>query len=417
MGVGAVGAAGAAMAGAALSVASPNDRFLDDWSQTQHAVEIRLMYVRWLADVNTKEQTFKAAIGFDMTWPATEEDVRLWQRSPETFVPGYVPNFEISNAKESVEERRLLENGNCFKVEEREDGHHNFLRTLVYMTCLERYELSNFPLDVQELTVELLMTFARSDRALFVPPASSFDPRGDQGADFAPAPMLILNRQFCALPEFSIRRVVAEFYSNGGPDSTIETRASRVALRFQVERRATGYLARVAYLCALLAVSALGVFSLDAVAELSDRLGFLITLVLASVAFQYVVSAELPQVAYLVLLEKFVIALFTSNIALLGAVALLSFVDDVELRDDLDDFLAVGYVAWLVLLQCAFVVYGCHVRRKERAKLTMGPREIKASGVTKEDTPLKLSGDGLLPEGKHDRSGTAYPYFSFESTA
>jgi len=376
------------------------------------------MYVRYLSEINTKAQTFCCAIGFDFVWKASETDVRSWERDPEAFVPEYVPNFEFPNASSETKEMRAQENGNPYMIVEKPQGKYNFVRILEYLTCFGRFELYAFPFDVQELTVVMDMSFAGVEKAIFVPPLESYDEEGHPAA----GSMLALNRAFCAIPEFHAKRVVVEFASRsaeGEEDKDDETfRWSQIVIRFQLERRSEGFLGRIAFLCLLLAITSVATFTLDPVEERADRLGFLITLVLASVAFQYIVSNQLPQVPYLVLLEKYTISVFTSTVLLLGLVSLLGgdfITSDEDERERLDRLFGIGFICWLVFSQIVFVLYGLRTRARERGKFMMGMRKLhKYNFNAREDSQINVTWSGMLKESKRVRKEPVNAFVSFE---
>ena len=54
----------------------------------------------------------------------------------------------------------------------------------------------------------------------------------------------------------------------------------------------------------------LSVFTLDKDEDLADRYGVLLTLLLAAVAFQYIINSELPKLPYLTLLDIYVLFSF-----------------------------------------------------------------------------------------------------------
>jgi len=91
------------------------NRFVRDWKKTEHPVELKMIYIRHICDVDTVNQSFKIALGYDMVWPSSSEDVQMWKTDETFFTPNFVPNFEFLNAKEETKERRAIENGNPFK--------------------------------------------------------------------------------------------------------------------------------------------------------------------------------------------------------------------------------------------------------------------------------------------------------------
>ncbi|GBG29067.1 Hypothetical Protein FCC1311_052892 [Hondaea fermentalgiana] len=406
--------------GTVRRVFNPSQKFIKDWERCENKVHLKLAYVRYIASVDTVAQTFQVAIGFDMSWKSSPADERSWASNPAKFVPEFVPNFEFPNAKEEIKERREQENGNPFKIDVIDGVSYNFLRTLVYLKCMERYELYSFPFDVQELTVTMDTSFVPVQKSMFVPHLGSLyiDEEAAETNDAGPiqdgdpqgGTLLILNRAFCAIPEFRARRVVLEFASRsgGGGDEDNEDafRWSQVVIRFQLERRAEGFLWRIAFLSVLLAVTALSSFALE-VDQLAERQSLLITLILASVAFQYVVQSELPQVPYVVLLEKLTLATFTSNVVLMCLVSLLStnlITEDQDMRERIDFYFAITYVIWLGGSVVAFFLYGMYRRRFERTKLNMGALGLKEyNNDEREDSAIVVSGDGVCKESL-DRS-------------
>jgi len=78
-----------------IQLVPPVERFIKDWNNTQIPVEIKGIFIRHIADVDTIDQSFKIAVGFDMMWPSTDEDIINWGKDPISFTPGFVPNFEF----------------------------------------------------------------------------------------------------------------------------------------------------------------------------------------------------------------------------------------------------------------------------------------------------------------------------------
>lgn len=149
---------------------TPREQFMSDAEATATRIEVKLVYVRFISDIETVDQTFRIAVGIDLEWEATEADLAEWSKGAEaqkTYVPEIVPNFEIGNAKEISIERRLLANGNPFKVTEASGK--NFMRAFIEALCLQSYSLRSFPFDVQDLLVQIGMSFNGKDKMMFVP--------------------------------------------------------------------------------------------------------------------------------------------------------------------------------------------------------------------------------------------------------
>lgn len=395
----------------------PLDRFIQDWNKTEIPVEIKGIFIRHIADVNTIDQSFKIAVGFDMMWPSSALDIQNWNNDPLQFTPEFVPNFEFPNAKEETMERRALENGNPFCIQEVDGVKFNFLRTLVYLTCIERLELHAFPFDVQELTLTMDMSFAPVQKAMFVPGRGAF-PKPDITADSVgksdtilsrgdfTSPLLILNRQYCTIPDFDVERCLIQFqnacYAGDEALGDDAFRWGQVTIRIQLKRKAEGYLYRVAFYNLLLAYSSVCAFALNPVGDLGDRIGFLITLILAAVAFQFIVSQYLPNVSYLTFLDKYTFCVFTLCCALLGVVSYIGIADmSDEKRLDADKWCLWLYLFVLTLMQIIFLAYGSKTRQDQLMHLSMGELALKKINHNpKTDVPIGIVRSGLLKESK-----------------
>lgn len=397
-------------------VTNPAQKFIRLWEDCEQKVHIDLVYVRYIAAVDTVQQTFEIAMGLEMSWLASEGDIARYKKNKFDFVPDFVPNYEFPNAKSEDRETRAHQDGARYKIIKDKGESYVCMRPLVYLTCMERFELQSFPFDVQELTVTMDTPFYDMSvkKTMYVPPRKAFHIDRDapkdvdvvQDGEMLDGKLVILNRAFSAIPQFRARRVVIEFAARSDPGEEDDEDAyqyGQLVIRFQLERRYEGYLWRIALLSILLAVTALTCFALD-YTQFAERQALLMTLILASVAFQYVVQSELPAVPYVVLLEKLTIATFVSNILLLCLVSLLSSTvisSDPEWRKRMDVCLAVGYVVVLFACVVGFFFYGLYRRRVELHKLDMGSIDLRnANYLAKEDSAINVTGLGMLPESR-----------------
>ena len=252
-----------------LEELTAKEAFYQDVDATKTVIEVNLFYIRYISDISTIEQTFRIAVGIDMEWKATDRDLEDWSKGADAqkdYVPEVVPNFELPNAKEISIERRALENGNPFKLTE--STGKNFLRAFIEATCLQQFNLRSFPFDVQDLVVNIDMSFALKDKLVFAP-----TPNED-------ASLVILNRQYSAIPEFDFSRTVVKF--------DCDNTWSRMELHVQMARQPEGPLYRVAFPCFLLTMVTITSFGFDLDLEFAERIAYLVTLVLTFVAFAFV---------------------------------------------------------------------------------------------------------------------------------
>jgi hypothetical protein len=378
------------------------EKFRSECKTTKRQLMIRLVYVRWIADVDTLQQTFRAAFGIDMLWKATDTDIKNYEADIHTYTPGWVPNFEFPSAKEVTAERRNLVTGIPFKVV---DG-YNFMRTLITGTFMEQFELKSFPFDVQDLTVIMDMSFDLKGEVLLIPWSESWNldpsvqPSGEKN-------FIQLNRSFSAIPDFEARRVLVEF-------SVRENCWGQMRMRIQMARRPQGMMGRIASLCCLLGVSTLSIFSMDPISSHADRLSFCITNILAFTAFCFIVSSQLPPTSYLTLLDAYTLSSFCLLVCILCSIAILGRVQfaDEATRRAADDALFIASAVGVTFVQVYFGIRAIQLRRKELSKLTMAWKDLDAINEQPDDKPINVYGTGMLNECRVERQGD--PAVSFE---
>jgi len=92
---------------------------------------------------------------------------------------------------------------------------------------------------------------------------------------------------------------------------------SRMYFRLQARRLAENILFRVILWMSLLGLVSFAIYAIDP-ADISSRLSYAVTMNLAVVAFQFVISSMVPHVPYLTLIDKY-------NLMIFGTVLLQSF--------------------------------------------------------------------------------------------
>ncbi|KAJ1631495.1 hypothetical protein T492DRAFT_53922 [Pavlovales sp. CCMP2436] len=161
---------------------------------TGRELEVQCAYVPFLGDVDAHHSSFAARIDLDLTWAASEEDLRLAKEDPRGYAPGFVPDIVIKNAQ-TVE--TLFVAGKSGNVHQIQDGTKNFMRVRFEGTFVEEYSFAAFPFDVQTLTFVLGLSFYNSDELRFVLPPEK------------KGPFFYLLTRHSALPEWTPMRLLA----------------------------------------------------------------------------------------------------------------------------------------------------------------------------------------------------------------
>ena len=178
------------------------------------------------------------------------------------------------------------------------------------LTVSEAFELMNFPFDIQGLHVQLssswdsnqvLLTFNKT-----MP--SSMDPNPLDSQEWEVyMPRLIAYDMDWREDDQPLLSLSSQSISGA--------RYSRAYIALMVKRKPAYYLWNIYVMLLILGTLSFTVFSVDP-AETGDRLGIMLTLVLALVAFKLVLVQMLPSISYLTMLDVFT----------LGSIQLMFFI-------------------------------------------------------------------------------------------
>lgn len=278
-----------------------------------------------------------------------EQHVKEWELYPEE---GY---YRIQNFKAFAQE----------KGEEIPEGRFDctkarFLRAKLEceMTFAEELELQSFPFDCQDLSCVIQeRSISGGVRCVFLPELrkanfGSIDPR------------------YSVIDEWDLETAILEFGDADPNASRSKSSYAMIVLRLKVKRRWKVFFANIVFLMACISLLGLTCFSLGA-DDLGDRLNLLITLILTAVAFGYVVTESLPAVPYLTYLDKYILGQYGFLVVLMIETA---FINNMESGTDFLFFLL--SIAWLVMYNVGFAVYGYYLRQDEVEKLTYSSDKV-----------------------------------------
>ena len=156
------------------------------------------------------------------------------------------------------------------------------------------FNLRSFPFDCQPLQIILEMGTIKQMRY-----------RAPSHTDVC----VSIETQICSLTEWKLAGSLVEFTASALHLSKSGNRYAQLILTVSIARCWEPYIFRLACPLAILSACSLLAFSIDPDSP-SDRLSFLITLILTVVAFHFVVADTLPQTPYLTWFEKYCGSLF-----------------------------------------------------------------------------------------------------------
>lgn len=245
-----------------------------------------------IENVDSVNETFNADFYLLLGW----NDPRLAELRPEQIDTAAVwqPKVEVVNSRD---------------IQKPWDPYFQFpgpgkliLQSRLHGTFAAPMDLHDFPFDHQVLPVEIESLEFPSRQMVFSYP----NQRNERGWTTPVKPEDVLGSSV-RLPEWKIEAVqvreLDKYYKFE------DASYSRYRIEILVSRRSGFYIWKVIVIEAMIVVLSWVVFLLEA-GELGNRLAVSVTLLLATVAFSYVVSGITPRVSYLTLLDWFLVGCF-----------------------------------------------------------------------------------------------------------
>ncbi|MFL6260263.1 MAG: hypothetical protein ACJ76Y_11175 [Thermoanaerobaculia bacterium] len=252
-------------------------------------------YFNSVTDVDAVSESFEADFYLFLTW----EDPRLASKDPALRAQGesWEPQIDLVNA---LDQRSRWA---APVLEHPSPGRASLLST--YSGKFRApMDLRDFPFDRQVLPI--YVESAANIEDLAFDGGMETKARGDSEKGWPADPRNVLSDRV-RLPEWDIEEIrvrhTPEYY--GFIDQTF----SRFRIEIHVARRPGFYVWKIIAIEALLVILSWIVFFLDP-GNLGDRSTVAVTLLLATVAFSYVVGGITPRTAYLTLLDDFLLGSF-----------------------------------------------------------------------------------------------------------
>jgi len=237
-------------------------------------------------------------------------------------------------------------------------------------TFVQTMDLHSFPFDRQILSVQL-QTMTNDNDIVFAPVPNSFSWYGLMGG--------LASMWKCYPP------VLAYSVSDEIPNAELQLR---------IERNPWYYLANVVVPLFLIVMLSMCAFALP-VSDLSDRMSVVLTLVLTSVAFKYVVAGYLPKMSYMTFLDKYVLISFVMlcGVALENCVMFIKDQQNYDVTKADNIFLGVVYGLFALMHILLFLGVKCGAfvdtwaRVEERRKVM---QKIKEAAYAYAETGAKI---------------------------
>jgi len=264
-------------------------------------VFVRIL-VRRVFNVDTVAQTFGVQFALKLMWKAPENE-ELPEEGEGDWEPGWQPKYRVrrvmsDNGKETVFDTKVV-GGETWVVAD-----HDCL-----MDISEQLELQSFPVDTQDLCIEIL-SIPSTDKVEWVP-----WPREESS-------ICILKKDRVALNDFALVKEMPLTYRL--TTAAGDTQCSTMIADVKVYRMANYYILNVAAVMMVIISFTLAAWATHP-GDIASRHGTDFTLILMAVAFKLVLASMLPKVSYLTLLDVYIMGGFLFLTAVTVCHTLLPF--------------------------------------------------------------------------------------------
>jgi len=326
--------------------------------QCQNEKEMRTVgtavVVTTFGDCDLLNHTFQAHLIVYLDWVATEAEVKLFANAGHSYKVderqlSFRPHrkFILKNAVDSEwgnwASKRLF-------WSEKFGKYFIFTRASVKGTWREVYELDNFPLDIQNLTIKLQLGYPSKVAAL-VPVRCR-------------PTVLMVQKKYSCLADCAVGNIRCMFTETSAKDSLKGSTYSQLHCCIKIVRRWESYAYRTFSIIMFVSFSTMACFSYEGVGSDPDRVAHVATMLLTAVAFQLIISSSLPNIPYMTYIDTFINAQFFF-IFLVGCLIVGGDSSD---EDAFNMILQIALGIWF-LIQLVLALDGWRRRKREYRKL------------------------------------------------
>ena len=229
-----------------------------------------------------------------------------------------------------------------------------YIKYSIKGTFKERFELHNFPFDVQDLQIHLQHNQHKATKRLNV----NFDER-----------KYFLHDSWLSHSTISPNVHLDEYTQEGF--QTVNYCSvngfDHIEFKIKIARKYSVYFWKVGIYMLILTMSSIGVFCLNTdTVDPVDQLSLLFTLLLTGVAVQFVVGSWLPILSYVTLLDQYITVAFLTMFTVVVFIYIFD-IFEVDISDDGKLGVALTLFGIFTLCQIGFCIL-FYIRRKEEMK-------------------------------------------------
>lgn len=353
-----------------------------DFCEDQECRQVTVkMSVDIIKDISHVDESFFVSFSVTLEWPLSVADWVSKMSDPSTWKPDWLPpDIIVPNATELQHRAETKTVGN--------QGQRMQCVITAEARISEEFELYNFPFDCQDLKVAV--SFA-SDSRMQIAPATN---------------ALHVHNSLSAGCGWTLENVIFEHVSS-----------QAVKVRLKIKRNWVPYARTVFLVLGLICLQAVVAFIFPVPEELEARMNVHTTLFLAAVAYQIVVSSDLPKLPYATILDRYTIFVYVMLVVVLfldaGTHLVARSSDDEELIGaEWDKVIFIIVASGIGATHLVFAIYCfCVIIPKENRKLALASDSMQQIENTGGRTSLLASAlqygqsrqSFLAPVGKKDQ--------------
>eukprot|EP01084_Bolivina_argentea_P143499 251958_1 len=323
-----------------------------------------------LATIDTATQTYGGKFRLEKEWIATKKDINNYAANKAEYKPEYYASVEANNDVVQEYEYARFNGGNniCLRKSRINGLYYNFQSLETRGSLTSQFDVKNYPFDIQDLSfvfsTEMLVDEIIIVKSFLEHDTFSFD------TTWCPVTDWNIIGVDCMTSHINLDQIK-------GHSSETEKKSNIkafITFRIQVQRKWEAIMMRTIVWMFLMAFYMLFMFSLEPT-DIEGRMAYSITMMLTIVAFQFVISSDLPNISYMTLIDKYNFIVM-SIILLISAEAVLvgyhgnGFVKfDNFTMNQIDQIFAQIFISLFVICHIVIFIYFKKKMNDEKLKL------------------------------------------------
>eukprot|EP01083_Nonionella_stella_P059924 156766_1 len=305
--------------------------------------------IKEITDVDTSAQQYGLKGDLAVEWKASEQDCSNYIEDSNNYTPEYVPSLMFIN---DIDTTRFDKSAIVIK------DTYNVQKIKFNIRFTQTFDVRNFPVDVQDLSLVFHEEFTMHNRDV------SFT------TSFLDKNYIKLNKTWISITGWHVVNVDGSKASVGGVSTGAKRSYDLVTFRVQIRRKWEDIMYRLILWLLIIGTMMWATFSIHPSA-IAERLSYTASMALTVVAFQFIISSQLPHVDYLTLMDKYNVFIFsfvlfiTIETILVGHYKGGAF-DDIE---DVDTILAIVMAIYFAIGNVYFLTYGVRAKTSEQNKI------------------------------------------------